>query len=396
LNTEHGQFCYSFIDKAAPFKEEFYDWTKDKVNRYILQNSANNFVYVKYSYKQLGRSEEWFFNQCRELNNDILAIRREILLEWLHSSELSPFSSADLNKLAQAKHDPIGTFFVKEIYPFDVFKDFNFMDKLYIGCDFAAGLDEDNTAITICDEYGEVLAHFRNPIIDIPDVTDLIYILMTEFFPNSILFPERNSIGITVIQRLLKTRISSRIYFEKKEAKAEKRASADYDKATGKYYIKVYGINTDASSRPKMIDLIQDFFDYEHEKIHSSWIINDILMLQRIKGKIQHPPEGHDDSLFSFLMVRYALAYGTNLNHFFIKQVKKEDSIDEPDNIAAASRNVKSILSLNSRDVKHSFQDEVVKDFYDRQKAVEEAYEPTDIKQHSLAKSMSNIFNMNK
>lgn len=53
--------------------ESFYDHLPE------LKNC--NFVFIKYSYKELGCSEEWLNTMCAYLFNDEDAIRREILLE---------------------------------------------------------------------------------------------------------------------------------------------------------------------------------------------------------------------------------------------------------------------------------------------------------------------------
>lgn len=404
LNTPHGIYCYNFFDNTAPFKERLYDMNKAEVQEYVNMNSKNNFLYIKYSYKQLGRSEKWFNQQCRDLNGDLLAIRRELLLEWCHSSDLSPFSSTDLYKLSQSIHDPVGTLFVKKYYPFNIYKDFNFNGKLLIGVDFAAGLDEDNTAITIADETGEVLADFRNSIIDVPETVELIIELMTNYFPNSVLFPERNNVGITAIQMLLRVpKVSNRIYYEKKEAKGEKRASADFDKTTGKFYTKVYGINTGSDSRPKMIDMIPDFISHDLKILHSRNLINDIIGLQRKKTKggsrIDHADDGHDDSLFSYLMIRYTLAFGTNLHHFAItkRHHSEDESIDELQEMSQDNyrRQLESVTLLNRASTMESYSTDIYQDFQQRQMNVNKATgKKQDIDEQN--RSMLSVFALNK
>src|SRR5699024_3579955 len=138
------------------------------------------------------------------LNNDQLAIRREILLEWVRSSELSPFSGNDLFRLSQNKTDPIAILLVSKYYPFKVYKDFDWEDTLLIGVDCATGMEEDYSAITIADRNGEVLADFKHNLIDTIELGKLLYDLMTMYFPNSILIPERNSVGKAIIDLLLK------------------------------------------------------------------------------------------------------------------------------------------------------------------------------------------------
>ena len=40
------------------------DLTKEQIYDIVGSNTNSNFVYIKYTYPQLGKSEEWFRNIC--------------------------------------------------------------------------------------------------------------------------------------------------------------------------------------------------------------------------------------------------------------------------------------------------------------------------------------------
>ena len=68
------------LNETAPFNEFLYDHSQDEIDNYIADNSMNNILYIEFSYKQLGLSDEWFNDISNKIDNDDI-VRREILLE---------------------------------------------------------------------------------------------------------------------------------------------------------------------------------------------------------------------------------------------------------------------------------------------------------------------------
>ena len=88
----------------------------------INTNERSTFVYIEYSYQQLGYSEQWFRDLCRNMELDWDAIRREVLLEWSPSVENSPFRKEDLDTIRNLLRAPIGSFMVFNKYPILVYE----------------------------------------------------------------------------------------------------------------------------------------------------------------------------------------------------------------------------------------------------------------------------------
>lgn len=369
LKTAQGVFAKAFFDSAAPFMEEMYDWSLDEIEEYIQKNSRNNFVYIEFSYKQLGRSEEWFRQQCRALNMDRLKINREILLQWTKSSDFSPFNEEDIERLYKKVVDPIATIFINKFYPFTIYKDFDWKKPLFIGIDTASGYERDSSAITICDaETLEVYADFNNNIIDTVELSELVYTLASEFFTRSIIVPERNNNGKSLIDILLRTDVAHKIYFEIKEVKAEKKIEDVRKKQVKKVRTRVYGVNTDSATRPAMIDILRSIIN-DGEALNSKRIVDDIAGLERKKnGKIEHGELSHDDNLFSYLIIRWLWAYGINLAHFFIYN-KKKDITDEETGENLFKKRFMAVSELNKkRDIPKDFMSsEIINEYLEEQ-----------------------------
>jgi hypothetical protein len=116
--------------------------------------------------------------------------------------------------------------------------------------------------------------------------------------------------------------IAGNLYYEIKMVSAQKKISDVLARITKKSETRVYGVNTDKSSRDKMInDLLFMIISEQPELICSQWIFDDIRNLERKKtGKIEHRQGEHDDNLMSYLFVRYVLAYGNNLARFMLSK----------------------------------------------------------------------------
>lgn len=329
LRYEHGRWSHEFFGRACKFDESFYDMTLKDVKERIRKNAKNNMVYIEFSYKQLGRSEEYFIEQCEALDYDQLKIQREVLNVWCSSADSCPFRPEDLAKVQKYLKDPIAHLLLNQYYSLEIYEDFNWNDAVMLGADVAAGLSLDNTALTIMDPRTfKVLAHLRSNNIDPLDFADVLIELMTKYLPRSILFCERNADGKDVLSYINKIapQLNSRIYGENREKVAEKTVKDPKNRSLrtskGKNKVFQYGIDTTKNTRPQMIDILFKVIRYQPETIVSKWIFDDLNGMERkvtkTNEKIEHSATTHDDSVFSFLMPKWAWVYGTNMQHYYL------------------------------------------------------------------------------
>ena len=68
------------LNETAPFNEFLYDHSQYEIDNYIADNSKNNILYIEFSYKELGLTDEWLNDMSNKIDNDDI-VRREILLE---------------------------------------------------------------------------------------------------------------------------------------------------------------------------------------------------------------------------------------------------------------------------------------------------------------------------
>ena len=318
LDVPEGAFAKKMIDEACPFDEAKYDWDREKLLKYIDANSNNDFIYIEFSYKQLGHDEDWFRKQCRNLNNDLRAIKREILLEWLLSSDTSPFMEEQLEAIQNNLVEPIGRLFIQDLYKFEFYDNLDPSIPYLLGVDVSGGLSRDDSAIVAVHPVSlKPVTVFKSNNVDTVELTQIIYELMTLYMPRSVAVIERNSYGKSVCDNLLRTDVASRLYYEYKETQAERKVSNGLV-VKKKTKTKIYGVNTDKNSRDKMInEILRNIVNNEPEVVVSKYIYENIKNLERKKtGKIEHREGEKDDVLFAYLVVRYMVAFGSNSSRF--------------------------------------------------------------------------------
>jgi len=349
LDLEEGAYVKSMINDAYMFDEFMYDLkNRDEIVEKIESNSKNRFMYIEFSYKQLGRDEKWFKKQCADLDNDMLTIKREILLEWTFASDNSVYTEDQLEILSKYHVEPIGNLLLMKYYEIKFLKDIDFNKPWVIGVDPAAGLSRDSSCIEITDPYTfEIVGEFKNNTIDTNDFTMLVHNLMTHYFKNSLLVIERNSYGQNMLDFLMKTNIEKNLYFEYKEKKGEKviqDVRANQHKKMKKK-VKVYGVYTTETVRGQMLDILTDTINHTPSAITSKNVFSNIKTLERNnRGKIEHRRGEHDDNMMAYLLARFVLAFGENLSKWL--SLNSSETMDEQkdkkrlkfNNISAANR----------------------------------------------------------
>jgi len=308
-----GAFAYSVYTGTAKWRVDCFDFDDAEVDAFVQNNSQNDFILVEYSYKELGRSEEWLKEQIRQMIGDVAKVKREILLEWPRSMESSVFSEEDLDKIYQFVKTPVAHMFsLNKQFCIDMYEPLDFNRNYILSCDVAGGLSQDNSVIDIIDpEDFRVVADFRNNKIDTDSFKNLIKELLTFFFKNAVLVIERNSYGLVIIDNLRKDPlIEPRMYRETRESLGEKQMNDGFT-VKKKSSTVIYGVDTNTQSRKKMFDLLPEIVETEYDKFVSPHIYGDIAGLEKKKtGKIEHSTGGHDDSLMAYLIFRYAVFYG--------------------------------------------------------------------------------------
>ena len=90
------------------WSEDFYDMEISEIKAILTADGKMGVTYIEYSYKQIGLTEAWFHNIAAKIGNP-LTVRREILLQRLRGSNLSPYDRDDIDRIIDLAKRPIET-----------------------------------------------------------------------------------------------------------------------------------------------------------------------------------------------------------------------------------------------------------------------------------------------
>lgn len=313
LDVDAGAFCYDMMQQAARWSVDCFDFTDEELDNFIKANSKNDFLYVEYSYKELGRNDEWLEEMVRQCNGNRAKIKREILLNWPKSMDSSVFNEDQLDKVQEfVKNSKTRFYLLDKQFCIDWYEIPDVNVNYILSCDVAGGLSRDNSTIVIVHpEDFRVVGDFKSNKIDTDSFKKLLLELMTVYLRNSLLVIERNSYGLNIIQSLMKNPlIEPRMHRENKEALGEKKTKDGFT-VKKKTATVAYGVDTNTITRKQMLDMLPEIVDTEYDKFVSPNIFDNLATLERKKtGKIEHSSSGHDDSLMAYLIFRWAVFYG--------------------------------------------------------------------------------------
>jgi len=313
-----GGYCHDIMENSAKWELMCFDMSDDELNKYIELNSTNNFLFIQYTYLELGRDDAWLRDQIRQCQGDTLKVEREILLKWPQSTEGRVFNVDQLNKVYEFVKEPTVKINVNG-YIINFFETPDLRLNYIMSCDVAGGLDGDNSVILfIHPEDFRVVGEFLNKKIDTDNFKMLIYDLMTIYFRNAILVCEKNSYGLNILDWLMKKpEVEPRMYREDKEKVGEKTLSNGFT-VKKKSKVIMYGVDTNTTTRAQMIDMLLEIVETEYDKLISGNIYKDLQGLEKKRNnKIEHSSRTHDDALMAYLIFRWAVYYGKCLRDRF-------------------------------------------------------------------------------
>lgn len=325
MTTNEGIEAYNTKEAATPFNEAFYDYSFEKLEEVRNSNTSSSFFYIRYTYQQLGSSEQYFKEMVIDLKKNWVAIRREVLLEWSKSSSNSPFRQQDLDEVERlVMKEPIqqvalcnGLYFLNIYKPMDASMAFRYPPIM--GVDVSGGYQKDSSTITIIDSRTtEVVADFNCNYISTNDLAKVIYELVVKYMPNCIVNVERNGgFGASVLSVLAKSKIKKNLYFEVKDKVIEERfnGTKPVRKTVQK---KCFGFDETRDSRQLLMEILKERMEKHKAKFISPIIFDELTTLEvKRNGRIEHADNAHDDQIFSYLLALYVWYEGKNLMQNF-------------------------------------------------------------------------------
>ena len=364
IDTPAGAAAERLLAKTAKWDESFYDKSREEIEEILYANKRIGIVYIEYSYQQIGLTREWFKKIAADIGNS-LTVRREILLQRLRGSSLSPYERDDIDRIIDLARRPIKTIMLQKYYELDIYEELERGLPYIIAVDCATGSLGDNNAIEVINPYTtDVVAEFECNYIGEPDMVRILIELLKDYIPRAFYVIEKNSVGSSIIKLLLETPYAGRVYYDKYKEVAEenmKELEEKEDILKARAKIKTYyGIYTGPKSRDVMFSILANRIKNNKENFVGQKVTRDISKLIVKGGKIQAADGFHDDNVMAYLVGMYALFHGNNLAIFGFdpadayENVKRNEGLEVPpdyDSVDKSSlpKSVEGFLDLEQK-----------------------------------------------
>lgn len=394
LDTREGREAMPIIKSMIPWTEKLYDMTDDEIQSYkdAFKDEYNNsdekhsrevidVFYIEYQYYQLRKDYNWVLEQYR-LSGDKMAIRREILMQRLRGSTESPVSPEDIEYLISNMKKSTRDLLINKKWLFKLYdhgqskingyyKDLDENIPYLVGIDPSGGGAGDNFAITILNPLNlRIAAEFKSPYLSGPNAVRLLLELVHVHIPKAVLIPERNSMGITILQMLLETDIRDNIYWTEKQANPDDDVDMSPEdrqlKEMAKQYQK-YGTYLTKKVRDVMFELLFQHVDQCKQILNTEYLVDDICKLVRTStGKIEAAKGEHDDSLMSYLHAIYIYYHGDNLSTFGVfpstHPIWGQITLDDENTVTEDQKTLNMINNINRGTIHENWDDYVMQD----------------------------------
>lgn len=317
LYKPSGKWAYNLIQRSAPFHEKIYDMTytdsegilqfdREQIANYIVAQSDSKsafsaFVAIQYEYFELGKPDDYLETQ-RELcqnDSDPTAFEREVLMKWQTQSGDHPLGKERIERLRDNIKKPNSILVIDNLYFLNIYRERIEKDIPYIlGVDCSGNLQKDfSTVVAIDPTNFEVVATMRINSHSVIRFGGAICYIMHNLMPRSIVLIERNGVGIGVVDYVLGKIGPARVWRDEKEN---------------------YGVAATKDTRDLLYgNVLKVAAMNYYDKIHDTHIINETILLEYDnRGRVNHPKDGHDDTLMAYLWAMWFLLHAKNRSKY--------------------------------------------------------------------------------
>lgn len=355
ISNPEGAFMHKMAMEAAPWTESYFqaknqdefEQTIRSASRTITGKERGVFrVYMNYNHRQLGYTDEWLLDKIEKAGGTKESILMDFFAVWGSGTLLSPIPESAKELINSSVMEPIQT----EVVEIHFYTTNYYVSKEELmkriqrsGCVLSIDPSEaaggDGMDMLIQDLYsGETLFTCDITVASILTFSRWLYEVLIKPNPKLIVMIERKSTGSSIIDNLIEfmladdidpmERMFNRLFNERKED-----LEAAYDeyirlKRSGRLesgmtqFRKYIGYPTSGRGKYSRDNLYGANFTECMKTLghvfYGKQLVNQILALVIINGRIDHPPSGHDDLVICLLMCHFLATRGSNLGDYGI------------------------------------------------------------------------------
>lgn len=335
--TPEGLYALAIASNGMDFTEHLYDCKNtEEVKKIVKEHSQNNLLYLEYSYKQLGYTDEWFEYNSKRSNSSTDQIARDFLNIWKSSSDRTIIPPDLLDKIsASGKSEcflEIDDAFITKYYLDQSIVESNaFRNRpLIAGMDSSENVGHDFTVITMIDPADmSIVAVSRGNTANIMAVSRYVVKMLTTY-KNLVFIPESKSTGVVIVDYAVEELQSKNInpYFRIFNMAIQERDNEKYRNVNIYDYHDIHGANkamfgyktgaAGGSTSRNMLykETMMKTLQMNHSRIYDKTLIRELASLEERNGRVDHPKNLHDDTVISYLLACWLVFFGKNLSMY--------------------------------------------------------------------------------
>ena len=352
LDTVEGAYMYKLFKGGMPFNEKvLFDVANEKQLRAVVETQSTHkpLVYICLSHRQLGYTDEWLYKSMLDSNSVGDEADRDYMNRWTFGSLKSPLSQ-QINDAIKAsiespQHIEISgrNYLINWYIPENKIHEVMSSGKFIIGNDTAEGLGDNRDSITLyCADVTTYKTIFTVSIKE-SNVYSFIQWMCKEIvlkYPNTLIIPERKSVGVVLIDMLVVTLISMNInpfqrvyntvvddglHNTNEEFHFVHRPVETWPSYVADKYKSKFGYGTAGSGRHSrnnlFVETLSRAADLCARNIKDSELIDQITKLVVKGSRIDHAASGHDDLCVAWLLSMWCLLHSKNLDFYGLSNV---------------------------------------------------------------------------
>lgn len=333
LDDPRGKYAYGIRSNCMRFTETLYDQPdQPSLYKIVAENSPNRMLYLEYSYKQLGKTDEWFARVTR--GKDAERIAMDYLNKWIHGSGQSVLVKNILDRLDRSRREPTRHTYYKSLIlkwfiPLEELDNPNFVNKtLVLSQDTSDNVGRDFTTLLILDPSNlSVVATCKCNQSNLTYIAKCVYTLL-DTYKNMVFIPERNKNGAMMIDIILEMsekdhtfnpfkRIYNTIVQEKEYSELH-----EYSKSNSNVDYTVrrkFGFTTSSGAAGRDMlynNVLTAALEINADHVYDPDLIDELNALTTRQGRIDHSEGGHDDIVIAFLLACFLVLRAKNIQFY--------------------------------------------------------------------------------
>ena len=357
-DTREGSYALSIFESGTPFTEQMYDLpSRDALREVIRKSGSGNMLYLEFSYRQLGKSDQWFHDAAARSKSSQDDINRDLLNMWQSATDKAVIPQHLLTQIRESRMEPCYVdfadgFTVRWYMDRSIIETEEFRSRpMIMGMDTSENVGRDFTTFCIIDPRDmKVVATCRCNESNTMQVARHIVTLLVRY-KNLTFIPERNNTGIGIIDFVLEalqsqninpfTRIYNEVVQNYQDPKYKDVSIHNYRELFGKVRA-TFGFRTTGGTGGNSRNMLYKVtmmktLEMNHSRIYDRSIISELCNLTERNGRIDHPVGCHDDTVISYLLACWLVYFGKNLHHYGIPEGTILQTITETGCVVAAT-----------------------------------------------------------